>query len=583
MKKCIYHQSLACGMLMLSFLAANGQSKNEVITTTQKIADKVIRETGFEFQMVPLAYNGGIIWFSLENANGGNPGQVSYAVATMNSLADTVGSLGLSYLGSITLFLNGEEIYRGSSGMMDLQEYTYNRYRFDHRIEVRWKKGENKILVQCSGKGVEVIMLPVDPIDQKEAFVSALPASIETPLSYWTTCGPLSQELMLPQPGGELPSGDFTESFGLKKHLVRWEIQPVPMLKELVIPEGASYTRDPYSDWHYANGGTMLGILSLYDLTGQDSYLEFVKQFASTLLENNDYFRWQYQVLHAMRGSYHRIHRMTMLDDSGGPAIPFAQLQLLEPETDLYKAILDHVYDYVMFGQERLPDGTFCRPEPEPATIWADDLFMSAPILLRMAEINGDASLYDEVAQQVIHFNNYLMDPETGLYFHGWYNHRQKNTPVLWSRANGWVVWATTEVLLHLPEDHPKYRTILRIFQEHMKALAAVQDASGMWHQVLDHPETFLETSSTAMFTLGMARGTRMGWLGKEYGERALKGWNALQEKIGPDGNVKDICRGTEIGDDVEFYQNRKRFDHDPRGLGAMITAGCEISLLLEK
>ena len=37
-----------------------------------------------------------------------------------------------------------------------------------------------------------------------------------------------------------------------------------------------------------------------------------------------------------------------------------------------------------------------------------------------------------------------------------------------------------------------------------MEALAGYQDPSGMWHQVLDHPETFEETSCTAMFTLGL-------------------------------------------------------------------------------
>ena len=65
--------------------------------------------------------------------------------------------------------------------------------------------------------------------------------------------------------------------------------------------------------------------------------------------------------------------------------------------------------------------------------------------------------------------------------------------------------------------------------------------------------------------------------------DRALKGWYALQDKIGDDGTVRDICRGTSIGDDVDFYETRKRFDHDPRELGAMLTAGCEIHQLLEK
>jgi unsaturated rhamnogalacturonyl hydrolase len=272
-----------------------------------------------------------------------------------------------------------------------------------------------------------------------------------------------------------------------------------------------------------------------------------------------------------------------MLDDSGGPAIPFSQLQLMEPESELLNPILTRVYDYVMNEQERLEDKTFSRPEPEPATVWADDLFMLVPFLLRMAVINGDETLYDEVARQVIQFNKYLSDPSTNLYFHGWYNMREKTTPVRWGRANGWIVWATSEALLHMPKKHPQYKSILKIYKQHMEALAEYQDESGMWHQVLDHPETFEESSCTAMLTLGLARGVRHGWLKKSYKEQALRGWNALQDKIGEDGTVIDICRGTGIGEDVDFYENRKRFDHDPRGLGAMLTAGCEIYELLNQ
>ena len=150
--------------------------------------------------------------------------------------------------------------------------------------------------------------------------------------------------------------------------------------------------------------------------------------------------------------------------------------------------------------------------------MWADDLFMSVPFLLRMAKITGDESLYDEVARQVIQFNSYLSDPETGLYFHGWYNMRGETTPVRWGRANGWIVWATSEALIHMPKTHPQYKAILKIYKTHLEALASYQDPSGMWHQVLDRPETWEETSCTAMFALGMARGARMGWLKKAYG-----------------------------------------------------------------
>ncbi len=47
-------------------------------------------------------------------------------------------------------------------------------------------------------------------------------------------------------------------------------------------------------------------------------------------------------------------------------------------------------------------------------------------------------------------------------------------------------------------------------------------------------------------------------------------------------GEVIFIFMGTEIGENIEFYAEIKRFDHDPRGLGAILTVGCEVYRLME-
>ena len=586
MKKVILKATLLLLFLAIFLFGGLNAQEHSTLEVSRRIADKVVRETSFAYHMVPLAYNAGITRFVLEGSTPSAAGHIYYASAKLQSDTDTVGLLAFSFAGHIKVFLNGQELFEGESLQVSLKEYTYNRYQFQQVIRVHWKEGENQLLVKWAAAKAEkevsgeFLMLPVDKLDAKSPGVNTMPVSEQLPNCYWLTSGPWktgsadAMELKLS------PETGLSEHYEYQGDIMAWQYEEIALLRELVVPESNSYTRDPYADWHYANGGTMLSILQLYKTTGDPVYLEFVRSFAANLLDNDAYFRWQYFKLHAMRGSFHRINRMTMLDDSGGPALPFAELQLIDPETDIYQELLERNYDYVMMGQERLDDQTFSRPEPEPATVWADDLFMSSPFLLRMAKINNDPALYDEVARQVIQFNNYLVDDTTGLYFHGWYNERGINTPIRWGRANGWVVWATSEALLQLPEKHPDYKKILKIYRRHMEALAAVQAESGMWHQVLDHPETFEESSCTAMFTLGMARGVRMGWLPKSYAEKALRGWEALQQKIAEDGTVIDICRGTGIGNDVEFYETRKRFDHDPRGLGAMITAGCEIYLL---
>ena len=553
-----------------------GGRQQDALELTRMIADKIVRETGFTYRMVPPESGGGVTGFTLDRQRA-TQSDTWYAMGRIEAEAAAEGDLGLSFAGNITLFLNGVPVFNGSSDSLVINEYTYDRYRFMEKVPVRWKAGTNELLVRCDPgrERTALMVLPLDEQDARPLAVSAVPVYGKLLGVYWIVNGPWPvRDQKFP------PESGFSDSYSWGNEFMNWHIPQVPLLRELVIPDSATYRRDAYADWHYANGGTMLGILNLYHASGEEVYLDFVRRYAENVEENSDYFRWQYEELHALRGSFYRLFRMTMLDDSGGPALPFAELQGMDVADRDHMALLTRVTEYVLQGQERLPDGTLCRPEPEASTIWADDLFMSVPFLLRMAELTGSDSLYDEVARQIINFNRYLSDPATGLYFHGWYDRRGEHAPVRWGRANGWVVWATSEALLRMPESHPAYPVILEIFRTHMKALAGFQDPSGMWHQVLDHPETFLETSCTAMFTLGMARGARMGWLDESYKERALRGWEALREKVGPDGTVHDICRGTGIGDSVEFYENRARFDNDPRGLGAMLTAGCEIHLL---
>jgi unsaturated rhamnogalacturonyl hydrolase len=612
------YPGLAAAAVLLCLCAGtSGQDPAAVMAVTRSVADKVLRETSFDYRLVPLDFNGGLNGFSLEKT-GGN--EIYYAFLRMGSSAEGAGLLGLSFSGRIRVFVNGEAVFTGSSPKLSIREYTYDRYHFQQKIPVRWAKGENRIMIKClTGAGpVEVLLMPVDRQDMDPGTVTAVRPSEEAQGQGWLINGPWnvspattasasvsekspdaknaagpdkspgskntakSGEGSDPNPMERAypPEPGFRNTYRDGDRIMTWSLAPVPMLRELVIPETSSYQRDPYADWHYANGGTLLGILSLFSVSGDSTYLDFTERWCRNLIDNQEYFRWQYKVLHAMRGSFHRLFRMTMLDDSGGPALPLAQLETMGSGQPGSREILDTVFRYVMKGQERLQDGTFSRPEPEPATVWADDLFMSVPFLLRMAEVTGNDRLYDEVARQVIQFNRVLSDPGSGLYFHGWYDGRKENTPVRWGRANGWIVWATSEALLHMPADHPAYAEILQIYRNHMDALVRVQDPSGMWHQVADHPETYPETSCTAMFTLALARGVRMGWLPGEYRLNALKGWKALKTKIRGDGTVVDICRGTGIGNSVEWYDGRQRFDHDPRGLGAVLTAGCEVYLM---
>jgi rhamnogalacturonyl hydrolase YesR len=78
------------------------------------------------------------------------------------------------------------------------------------------------------------------------------------------------------------------------------------------------------------------------------------------------------------------------------------------------------------------------------------------------------------------------------------------------------------ELLTDLPENHPKRARILEGYRTMMASLLKYQDADGVWHQLIDHPESYQESSSTAMFTYAMITGVKKGWL-KDVSLRASR------------------------------------------------------------
>jgi rhamnogalacturonyl hydrolase YesR len=104
-----------------------------------------------------------------------------------------------------------------------------------------------------------------------------------------------------------------------------------------------------------------------------------------------------------------------------------------------------------------------------------------------------------------------------------------------------------------------------------MFTLAKFQDEDGMWHEVIDQPGSYAETSATAMIGFAMERGIRRGWLDPAaYQSRVNRAWAAVQARVGRDGQLVDVCESTNKQNTLEDYLHRAAIlGPDPRG-GAM-------------
>ena len=153
-----------------------------------------------------------------------------------------------------------------------------------------------------------------------------------------------------------------------------------------------------------------------------------------------------------------------------------------------------------------------------------------------------------------------------------------------WSRGNGWALWAVSNILEVMPAKHPLYRKLMAHYRRHLDSLIALQDESGLWHNVLDMPSSYLETSGTAIFALCIARGVRLGWLNaKRYAPVARKAWAGIETMIDKDYMVHGITVGTNCTTDVSYYTERPTALNDCHGLFPVISAAVEMDKMERK
>ncbi|MEM1128748.1 MAG: DUF4861 family protein, partial [Bacteroidota bacterium] len=217
------------------------------------------------------------------------------------------------------------------------------------------------------------------------------------------------------------------------------------------------------------------------------------------------------------------------------------------------------------------------------------DLFMAGILLSRAAlHLDGPSAMaagtsayLEEVIDQTLAMDRYLRDPASNVYHHGYFASTGEPSSSRWGRANGWTMLAKTQFLQVIPPSNPRYDEVLAVFQRHAAGLLALQAADGRWHQVLDNPDTFLETTATAAFTYAFATGIAQGWLpADDYREAVELGWAAIARQVRPDGTVDGIVPGTPIYFNDDQYQNRGPRVHDPRGLGAVLYAASAVHQL---
>jgi unsaturated rhamnogalacturonyl hydrolase len=116
----------------------------------------------------------------------------------------------------------------------------------------------------------------------------------------------------------------------------------------------------------------------------------------------------------------------------------------------------------------------------------------------------------------------------------------------LWARGNGWVALSFNEVLKRSKPGSPMRERLLASYRRQAQGILSRQDpTTGLWHTVMDAPDTYLETSASAMFLAALAESHSAGILRQPDLGVLRRAWTGLAQQVDPEGRVIHVSAGT--------------------------------------
>ena len=131
-----------------------------------------------------------------------------------------------------------------------------------------------------------------------------------------------------------------------------------------------------------------------------------------------------------------------------------------------------------------------------------------------------------------------------------------------------------TEVLKNEKPGSQAYERLADSFRKQLAGIVPLQDEkTGLWRTVLDAPDTYLETSATAMFLYGMTESRSLKLIDVPYAHTMRRAWAGLATQISPKGRIIGVSAGTGPSGKDEYVA--RAVGTYTWGTGAFLLAAC--------
>ncbi len=231
---------------------------------------------------------------------------------------------------------------------------------------------------------------------------------------------------------------------------------------------------------------------------------------------------------------------------AGGPTDPamggiaYAQAAQWTGDPQI-RAAVDALLTWIRIKAPRSREGLLYHVFNAPE-MWSDGFHGAPPFL-------AATGFYDEAMAQIDGFKQRLWNPEKQLLAHIWDDGKRQFTDAsFWGGGNGWAAAGLAQIIRSLPGERRQDRDRLAVFaRQIIDGCLAHQRPDGLFHNIVDRPDSFVETNLAQMLAFAVYDGVQAGWLPASYLAHAGKMRAAARDKMDSDGFVQGACGAPEF------------------------------------
>lgn len=332
----------------------------------------------------------------------------------------------------------------------------------------------------------------------------------------------------------------------------------------------------PRGHFHYHQGVFLSGVYRTYLECKDERYFRYIKDWVDSCVNEE--------------GQIHEYDK-GQLDDIQPGILLFPLYERTKDKR--YKKALDELLAVVK-NFPRAENGGFWHKEWFPGQMWLDGLYMAGPICSEYAAHFNRPEYLDIAVEQAFLMKEKTEDLETGLWYHAWdslgkEDWADKKTGLsseFWGRSIGWVPVAILDELDFVPDNYPQKKAMIRLVRDLLEAVYQYQSEEGRWYQVVNkggQQGNWLENSCSCLYVAAACKAVRMGFLSKDWLEKARRGYESVIRSVKLDGTdllVGEVCVGTGVGD-YRHYCERPVSVNDLHGVGAFLLMCTEMQKVL--